>query len=68
MRLQSVAFRRRRSRTFARICRRRSRLTRLIKEEPAESFPRGSLRKYFTPAKAEEELALLKGCSLEVPE
>jgi len=43
-------------------------LTRLIKEEPAESFPRGSLVKYFTRAKAKEELTLLKGCSLEVPE
>lgn len=43
-------------------------LTRLIKEEPAESFPRGSLKKYLTRAKAKEELALLKGCSLEVPE
>ena len=43
-------------------------LTRLIKAEPEDSFPRGSLTKYFTRAKAEEELALLKGCSLEVPE
>jgi len=43
-------------------------LTRLIKEEPAEAFPRGSLKKYLTRAKAKEELALLKGCSLEVPE
>ena len=43
-------------------------LTRLIKEEPAETFPRGSLKKYLTRAKAKEELALLKGCSLEVPE
>ena len=43
-------------------------LTRLVKEESAEPFPRGSLRKYLTPAKAEEELALLKGRSLEVPE
>ena len=43
-------------------------LTRLIKEEAAESFPRGSLKKYLTRAKAREELALLKGCSLEVPE
>ena len=43
-------------------------LTRLIKREPSENFPRGSLKKYFTPAKAKEELALLKGCSLEVPE
>lgn len=36
-------------------------LTRLIKAEPAESFPPGSLRRYFTQAKAKEELALLKG-------
>jgi len=43
-------------------------LTRLVKEEPAEAFPRGSLKKYFTREKAKEELALLKGCSLEVPE
>ena len=43
-------------------------LTRLIKEKPTESFPRGSLKKYFTRSKAKEELALLKGCSLEVPE
>ena len=43
-------------------------LTRLIKEEPAEAFPRGSLKKYLTRAKAKEELALLKGCSLEAPE
>jgi hypothetical protein len=43
-------------------------LTRLVKEEPAEPFPRGSLKQYLTPAKAREELALLKGCSLEVPE
>jgi hypothetical protein len=42
-------------------------LTRVIKEEPAGSFPRGSLKKYLTRAKAAEELALLKGCSLEVP-
>jgi len=40
-------------------------LTRLVMEEPPETFPRGSLRKYLTRAKAEEELALLKGCSLE---
>jgi hypothetical protein len=43
-------------------------LTLLIKQEPVEPFPRGSLRKYLTRAKAEEELALLKGCSLEVSE
>ncbi|MCL4180418.1 MAG: hypothetical protein KJ072_22060 [Verrucomicrobia bacterium] len=43
-------------------------LTRLVKAEPDEPFPRGSLSKYLTRAKAQEELALLKGCSLEVPE
>ena len=43
-------------------------LTRLVKAEPDEPFPRGSLSKYLTRAKAREELALLKGCSLEVPE
>ena len=36
--------------------------------EPEEAFPRGSLARFLTPQKAEEELALLKGCSLEVPE
>lgn len=43
-------------------------LSRLVKEPSVEAFPRGSLKKYLTPAKAEEELALLNGCSLEVPE
>lgn len=43
-------------------------LTRLVKEIPTETFPRGSLRSYLTRAKAKEELALLKGCSFEVPE
>ena len=46
-------------------------LTRLLKENPTESFPRfprGSLKKNFTRSKAKEELALLKGCSFEVPE
>ena len=43
-------------------------LTRLVKEQPAEPFPPGSLKPYLTRAKAREELALLKGCSLEVPE
>ena len=43
-------------------------LTRVVKDEPAEAFPRGSLKQYLTRAKAREELALLKGCSLEVPE
>jgi hypothetical protein len=43
-------------------------LTRVVKEDPAEAFPRGSLGKYLTRAKAKEEMVLLKGCSLEVPE
>jgi hypothetical protein len=43
-------------------------LTRLLKAAPVEAFPRGSLKKYLSRAKAREELALLKGCSLEVPE
>ena len=43
-------------------------LTRLVKHEPAEAFPRGSLKKYLTRRKAKEELVLLKACSLEVPE
>jgi hypothetical protein len=40
----------------------------VIKGEPPEAFPRGSLKKYLTRKKAEEELILLKGCSLEAPE
>jgi hypothetical protein len=43
-------------------------LTRVVKEQPAEAFPRGSLKEYLTHEKAKEELTLLKGCSLEVPE
>jgi hypothetical protein len=43
-------------------------LTRVVKQESAEAFPRGSLKKYLTRAKASEELLLLKGCSLEAPE
>lgn len=43
-------------------------LTRVVAQEAGEVFPRGSLTKYFTRQKAREELALLKGCSLEVPE
>lgn len=43
-------------------------LTRLVKQEPEEPFPRGSLKKYLTRAKAGEELALWRGCSLDVPE
>jgi len=37
----------------------------LVKAKASESFPRGSLLKYFTPEKDKEELALLSGCSLE---
>ena len=43
-------------------------LTRVVKSEPPEVFPRGSLKKYLTREKAKEELVLLKGCSLEAPE
>jgi hypothetical protein len=40
----------------------------VVKSEPPEAFPRGSLKKYLTREKAKEELVLLKGCSLEAPE
>jgi hypothetical protein len=43
-------------------------LTRLVEARPEESFPPGSLKKYLTQRKAQEELQLLKGCSLEAPE
>lgn len=43
-------------------------LTRVVKDEPPEAFPRGSLKKYLTREKGTEELVLLKGCSLETPE
>jgi hypothetical protein len=43
-------------------------LTRMVKQASGEAFPRGSLRKYFTLEKTREELALLKGCSLDIPE
>ena len=36
--------------------------------DPPEAFPRGSLKKYLTRSKADEELVLLRGCSLEAPE
>ncbi len=39
-----------------------------VKKEPRERFPKGSLLKYLTPERAEEELALQSGCSLEVSE
>ena len=40
----------------------------VVKTEAAGAFPRGDLKKQLTREKAKEELALLKGCSLEVPE
>ena len=36
-----------------------------VKAQRSEMFPRGSLLKYFTPAKNKEELELLKGCVQE---
>lgn len=35
---------------------------RLVAQKPKESFPRGSLLKYFTPERDKEELAILSGC------
>jgi hypothetical protein len=35
-----------------------------MKPETKEPFPPGSLRKYFTRQKDEEEAAILKGCVL----
>lgn len=43
-------------------------LTRLVEGSPIEASPRGSLKKHFTRAKAKEELVLLNGCVLKVPE
>jgi len=40
----------------------------VVKAERKQPFPPGSLLKYFTPKKNAEEVALLAGCSLEVPE
>ena len=40
----------------------------LVKAEVKEPFPKGSLLKFFTPAKAKEEMALFNGCSLDLPE
>ncbi len=40
----------------------------LVKAEAKEPFPPGSLRKYFTRERDKEELALLKGCTLQVEE
>ena len=38
-----------------------------IQPPQAEPFPPGSLRQYVTPGRDAEMLALLKGCSLELP-
>ena len=43
-------------------------LTPVVKSEPQEMFPRGSLLKYITPERNREQLAVQAGCSLEVPE
>ena len=40
----------------------------LLRPATKPAFPPGSLLKYFTAEKNKEELALLAGCSLEVPE
>lgn len=40
----------------------------LVNTGQKHAFPPGSLLKYFTPRKNKEELALLAGCSIEVPE
>lgn len=39
-----------------------------VKAEAQEPFPPGSLLKYFTPERDKEELALLRGCTLQVEE
>ena len=39
-----------------------------VKAQVPERLPPGSLKKYVTPQSDKEMLALLKGCSLEVPE
>jgi hypothetical protein len=38
-------------------------LTRLVKDQPPEAFPRGSLRKYLNREKSNEELVLLKAAA-----
>jgi bifunctional DNA-binding transcriptional regulator/antitoxin component of YhaV-PrlF toxin-antitoxin module len=34
----------------------------LVAQKPKEAFPRGSLRKYLTPERDKEQLAILSGC------
>jgi bifunctional DNA-binding transcriptional regulator/antitoxin component of YhaV-PrlF toxin-antitoxin module len=36
----------------------------LVARKPKEPFPRGSLLKYITPERNQEQLALLSGCVL----
>ena len=40
----------------------------LVKAEPQEPFPPGSLKKYVTPGFNRELAALAKGSSLQLPE
>ena len=40
----------------------------VVRAEAQEPFPPGSLKKYITPERDAEMLALLKGCSLETPD
>jgi hypothetical protein len=40
----------------------------LVKPEPKEAFPPGSLDQFINPARDREQLALLKGCTLEPQE
>ena len=35
---------------------------RLVAQKPKEAFPRGSLLKYLTPERDQEQLAILSGC------
>ena len=39
-----------------------------VKAEATEPFPPGSLLKYVTPERDAEMFALLKGCSLQLPD
>lgn len=41
-------------------------LLRLINDDRPEPFPKGSLLKYITKKRDDEQLTLLKGCTLEV--
>lgn len=38
-----------------------------VKAKTEEPFPPGSLDKYMTPERDKEQLALLRGCTLERP-